>query len=295
MASIKEAWVNLKKKWPFIWAVFFCYLIAQNFLSILGSVKDAFFEILHTETYDFSLLANIKYYIIEIASIIVSNLILFVAVVFLIYFFRKIRFYYAILFGLICKWLFPFVLILFVLILRPIDFVLLFEVPIQVYLLFVLDLSLTLVAIRQGIIIGRRIDYLDAKDEDGMSLYGLPKLLWYILTFAVNPIIILLSQASFVWFFAFLDKLLSRDYWARFLTWEGFWEFGSLLMEPLMLSFAIPFFWALLFILYNYGVDAIKNKAQPYRILIITAIFILLPLLVVVIPIIRNKTWFFLL
>jgi len=51
--------------------------------------------------------------------------------------------------------------------------------------------------------------------------------------------------------------------------------------------------WGLGGFLFLLGIEAIKNKEGRFRIIRIVAVFIVLPALIVFIPLIRNRYWFF--
>lgn len=135
--------------------------------------------------------------------------------------------------------------------------------------------------------------YLDVRDRDLHYLYGIPKKIWVLIIISFNPVIQFLFKFSIVYLYGFTDMVASRESWRNPLS--AFVEgvlgggFMALIFQLLLLLAA----WALAAGVFSYGLKTIRNKQAGYRYLRIVSIFVLLPLLLLVIPLVRNRTWFF--
>ena len=55
----------------------------------------------------------------------------------------------------------------------------------------------------------------------------------------------------------------------------------------------IVFAWGIAVILFSFGLNAIRNKQVKHRWLRICAVFVFLPAVIIIVPVLRNRTWFF--
>ncbi len=89
----------------------------------------------------------------------------------------------------------------------------------------------------------------------------------------------------------------------KFLAVKQFWfdsliamftgEEGKGLLRTLYRIFGLIVIWIIIAVAFYSAVEAIKNKNSKYRKLKIIGILIILPMLILIIPFIRNRAWFF--
>ncbi len=53
------------------------------------------------------------------------------------------------------------------------------------------------------------------------------------------------------------------------------------------------FAWGIAVTLFSFGLNAIRNQQVKHRWLRICAVFVFLPVVIIVVPVITNRTWFF--
>jgi len=155
-------------------------------------------------------------------------------------------------------------------------------------LIYILIIQLTAVLIGSyiGTKIAARFDYSDERDKTNFFFYGLSKKFWFLMTIAYNPILGFLSKLSVFAFYTASKSITDVTNWAEFFN-KGY--FVGILIVVL-----IPFvLLAISLKLFAIGIEAVKNKRAKFRRFKIVTFLITMPLLAVLIPIIRNRTWFF--
>ncbi len=134
---------------------------------------------------------------------------------------------------------------------------------------------------RIGQIFGKEIKRFDAKDERQDTVFGIKKLTLFFLSFPLVAYLNIGFTVIYRLIYASLLEIFSRDFWDRFLSWETLW--GSNRME-LVFPFFLPFFGVmiilLLFKIFEYGIQVVKDKEQKYRIYKLIGIFIILPIVI---------------
>ena len=161
-------------------------------------------------------------------------------------------------------------------------------------------MSLILLAIGFGGYAGYKIrkeyNYVDKDDVEKYYFYGISKKVWVCILLSISPVLNFLTEFTNVYIYKITDKIAnSRHFWFSLFgiesvpTNDSSFEFSDLIIGVLILFFL----WAIWISGLIYGVKTIKERQKPHRKLIISLIFIVLPLLVIVIPIIRNRTWFY--
>ena len=137
-----------------------------------------------------------------------------------------------------------------------------------------------------GTKIAAKHDYLDEKDKTGLFFCGLSKKFWFLITFAYNPIYEYLKKLLVFSFYS-ASKLLTE-----FTDLSEFFNKGGFI--SLLIMVLLPFvLFAISLKLFSIGIKAVKNKKAKLRKLKIIGYLIVIPLLLILIPIMRNRTWFF--
>ncbi|MCD6093602.1 MAG: hypothetical protein J7J51_02260 [Candidatus Omnitrophica bacterium] len=155
-------------------------------------------------------------------------------------------------------------------------------------LLYMLALQITAVLVGSfiGVKIAAKFDYLDERDRTNFFLYGLSKKFWFLMTIAYSPILGFLSKLSVLAFYTATKSITDVHNWSEFFS-KG--HFAGVLIA-ILLPFVLL---AVSLKLFAIGIEAVKNKQSKFRKFKIITFLIVMPLLIVLIPIIRNRTWFF--
>lgn len=137
-----------------------------------------------------------------------------------------------------------------------------------------------------GAKIAARFDYSDERDKTNFFFYGLSKKFWFLMTIAYNPILGFLNKLSVFAFYTASKSISDITNWSEFFS-KGY-------VMGVLIVVLIPFvLLAVSLKLFAIGIDAVKNKQAKFRRFKIVTFLIVMPLLTVLIPIIRNRTWFF--
>jgi hypothetical protein len=154
---------------------------------------------------------------------------------------------------------------------------------------------LTLVFSYIGAIYGQQAKYLDPRDEDLWYLGGVPKKIWFLLLIASQPIAKFLSELTIVQIYTVTNKITSMAFWKDTFSFSNVFSDDSARGVTGLLGHAIVivFAWGLAVALFSFGLHAIRAKEIKYRWLRICAVFVFLPVVIIIVPILRNRTWFF--
>jgi hypothetical protein len=150
-----------------------------------------------------------------------------------------------------------------------------------------------------GACYGRDAEFMDAKDEDNGYIGGVSKRVWAVIVLLLNPITNLVCKLTIVLVFSFLEDITSAEFWRHW--WDTLCETApederrgaSVLMRPLAPLFFLAVTWAIPLALIGYGCHSLCDKDEPWRKVKLFVIFVALPVAVVAIPLIRNRTWVF--
>lgn len=153
---------------------------------------------------------------------------------------------------------------------------------------YMLAIQITTVLIGSfvGAKIAARFDYSDERDKSNFFFYGLSKKFWLLMTIAYNPILEFLNKLSVFAFYTASKSISDVTNWSEFFS-KGY-------VMGVLIVVLIPFvLLAASLKLFAIGIDAVKDKKAKFRRFKIVVFLIVMPLLTVLIPIIRNRTWFF--
>lgn len=166
-----------------------------------------------------------------------------------------------------------------------------YELAIQV----TLQLGLTIGAAILGAKYGKETPELDPRDGERGYINGVSKKVWALLILSFVSVVNFVTELSIVLIYKFSRDVTSSAYWKA--TWSNmFWGDEDADGGILKLIFNFMFIWiawVITFAIFFWGVEAIKNRETEYRILKIVGVFVLIPVAIVGIPLLRNRTWFF--
>ena len=234
----------------------------------------------------------------DIVSLFCDALIVSIGVGLLYYFIKGLPTYVGLLFGLLSRYAIGLGLLFYALVKDPASF---FResakhLDLRLYIILSLGFVLTLCFSYVGSIYGRRADYFDPMDRDLCYLYGVPKKIWFLLLIvAFNPVLRFLSKLTIVQIYEFTDKITSMRFWrdtvslSNLLSEDSARGVTGLLGHVMFIGCA----WVVAVFLFSLGLNAIRNKQVNHRWLRICAVFVFLPVVVIIVPVIRNRTWFF--
>jgi hypothetical protein len=163
------------------------------------------------------------------------------------------------------------------------------------YILLFINLLILTISSIWGTSEGLNSLYYCEKDEKSYYLFGVSKKIWLLLLIAYNPVVIFLTKFTIRSLVRFTDIISSKDFWENIFSFSN-WLSGSSnsgLLGLLLQIFSILIIWGLSIALFSYGLKAIEKRNSNYRILRIIIVFVVIPLMIVLIPIIRNRDWFF--
>lgn len=115
---------------------------------------------------------------------------------------------------------------------------------------------------------------------DSFNIGGVKKRIWVLLIVAFNPIVLFLIKMSIILTYSLLASLSTSTL------------FDSLDSIVIKLG-GMCIFWFFALFLFSYGFQSIQNKNAAYRHLRIVIVFVVIPLIIVLVPLIRNQGWFF--
>jgi hypothetical protein len=234
----------------------------------------------------------------DIVSLFCDALIVSIGVGLLYYFIKGLPTYVGLLFGLLSRYAIGLASLCYVLVKDPTSF---FgesakHLDLRLYIILSLQFLLTLCFSYVGSIYGKRADYFDPMDRDLCYLYGAPKKIWFLLLMvAFNPVLRFLSKLTIVQIYEFTDKITSTRFWKDTVSLSNLLSEDSARGVTAVLGhvMGIVCAWVIAVYLFSLGLNAIRNKQVKHRWLRICAVFIFLPVIIIIVPVIRNRTWFF--
>lgn len=233
----------------------------------------------------------------DIISLLCDSIIVGIAVSLVGYYIKELKIYLALLFGVLTRYI---ILLGFLLYSSEKLSTSLFadftkHLDLRLTILISLQLLFTLYFSYLGVNYGRRTDYFDPKDKDLYYFCGIPKKIWLLLFISFTPVAKFLSKLTIIQIYEVTKKIASMTFWKDTFSLGNIFSedsakgFGGLLGHVIV----IVFVWPIAIVLFYFGLNAIRNKDTKLRWLKLCFIFVLLPSMIVIIPIIRNRTWFF--
>lgn len=281
-----------------IFVFLFSVFISFNFLTFISSQLPKFQEALQFRSASGIpiYLTTFQLWSFNIVSLLCDSIIIAISVGIVGYYIKEMKVYLALLFGLLLRYL----MLIGTLLYYAARFSsLLNEIPKRLdsglYILISLQVLSTLYFSYLGLNYGKRTNYFNTKDKDLFYFLGIRKKIWLLLFISYTPVVRFLSKLTIVQIYHFTNKITSMKFWKDTFSLSNILSEDSAsgfteLVGHIMVIFIV---WALAIALFSFGVNAIRNKDARYRWIRISSIFILIPCIISIIPIIRNRTWFF--
>jgi len=233
----------------------------------------------------------------DIVSLFCDALIVSIGVGLLYYFIKGLPTYVGILFGLLSRYAILLGLTFVWWLKSPTPFFgeLAKNFDLRLYIFFSLQFILTLCFSYIGSIYGERAGYFNAMDRDFCYLCGVPKKIWILLLIAIRPVVEYLSKLTIVQIYTVTKKITSMAFWKDTFSLSNLLDDDTVrgLTGLVGCVILIVLAWGLGAALFSFGLNAIRNKEVKYRWLRIVAAFVFLPAVIIIVPILRNRTWFF--
>ena len=143
-----------------------------------------------------------------------------------------------------------------------------------------------------GWAVASSVRILAESDATAKHFYGISKKLWLLLLFAWNPVASFVHELTAVRVYQLSEKVTEEGFFWSFVPFvsaEG--EDGLTFVAEFVFSLFLP--WVLFIGLFAWGLHVIRDRQAKMRVLIILVIYVLIPVAILGIPLIRNKTWFF--
>lgn len=288
--------LKMKNKKEFFFVIIFCLFLSINFLAEWTYVLKDFQEALLKP------LTTFQMWFFNLFGILFDSLIVALIVGVFSYYFRTFKTIYYILFGILIAYfdsIFLLALSSLVLLIRGQSFLPPTSLFISldsttVFFLLLIQLVVIVMSSFYGYKKAIEGEYL-YDDKESYYLFGVSKKLWVLLLILWNPLFDFLIRFTVSSLYYFLTTIISKDFWSKIFSFSNLFSEGtdSGLIRVLYYLFSIIIMWGLGVFLFLFGIEAIKNKEDSFRIIRIVAVFVVLPALIVFIPLIRNRYWFF--
>jgi hypothetical protein len=276
-----------------LYVTLFCLFLGINFLPLWKSLINEFQEAITPSS-----LTIFQIWFYDIFGLLFNAFVVACIVGVFAYYYRGFKSIYYIIFGIFLSYFDSIILSLPYLIRGKslISDAYFFYSPdlLRICILLLIQLFFIIVASYSGYKKAKEFDYFN-EDEKSFYLYGIPKKIWVLLVFAFNPVVQTLIKYTIVRLYDFTTAISSTEFWKHVFSFSNIFsgDYNSGLIGMLYLFFSIVFMWGVSGGLFYFGLETIKNKDSKFRLLKIIVIFILVPLLIIGIPLLRNRTWFF--
>lgn len=280
-----------------LYTILFCLWIGINYFGVWGNLSQEMADSFAYNADPPIYLSTFQLWVFNVFSIIFDSIFIAVAVGVLAYHHRNYKPWRYILFGLFLRYMLAIFVLSYTLYHNVPIFDELFKiVDYQTYILGAIHFVFAVLASYVGMSYGIEAEYLDEKDEQLGYLAGCSKKLWALLMLVYNPVYQLTTKFSIVLVYNLTTKVTSSDYWD--------YSFSNIIFSSeddddtgitgILITLGTLFMiWLIAFGLFYYGIETIRDKKVAYRRAKIIGIFVVIPILVVGIPIIRNRRFFF--
>lgn len=271
-----------------------CLWFTCFYLTTWGSQSQEFIDSASLEY-----VTTFRLWLLNILSVLFDSLVIFVAVFAFAYHHRGRHLIYYIIVGLLCRYLLNIAVLLYFVSASQIIATLREHGDFQQYLLGGLVLLGTIVASCLATSYARNTPYCDERDEQLGYILGVGKKWWALLLFAFRPVIVFTTRLSVVLVYQIAADISSAKYWKDSLSCSCSDVFADPndyhggLTGVLVKVGALVGVWGATLGLFGWGVNSIADKTTSNRAFKISLVFVLVPVLILVIPIIRNRTWCF--
>ena len=281
-----------------LYTILFCLWIGVNYLGVWGNLSQDMADRLAFDLDEPIFLSTFQLWVFNVFNVVFDSLFIAVAVGIFAYHYRKYKSFHYILLGLCMRYfLFAFFLTLS---LYHNSFSSILDQTWEVvakhefYILAAIQFSCAILASYVGMSYGRDAEYLHETDERLGYLAGSSKKLWALLMLVYNSVVQLATKFSLVNVYNLSKKVSSSDYWDYSLSNLLSGEDDETGITGIIISLAVlAITWIVTFGLFYWGICTIRDKDASYRRWKIVGIFVLIPVSVIAIPLIRNRTFFF--
>jgi len=275
-------------KLSYLWSFIFCLIVAFYFVNSLIIVNNDYYDAyLSFNQQTMPILGQIT---LGATAIILDAFLLFLVISLFCYYFRQLKPFYYYLIGYSIKYWMVMPLIFLILYghykqqlnLSSMS-LLLCSIAI---LVFMFDFILHTIAIFYGYTLWQETFkqgfYLNENDKLKGTFMGIPKLLWLFILFGFNQVYLFCSKLLFLVLSAPFWLYFKISYWQPLFTWDFYKHLGKIFSPFIVTSIFLALlgaFFSCVGLIYWYGISAIINKEDEYRILKIILIFIFIPIL----------------
>ncbi|MGA2774933.1 MAG: hypothetical protein ABSE81_02590 [Candidatus Omnitrophota bacterium] len=284
---------KIKNNKQLIFAILFCSFL---FLYYASAAPIRINDFLNACAKEGLIVSGLQEWILSILGVIYSFFTVSVIVGIFAYWFRKFNLFFYLAFGFLGRFALP--VILFLPFLKGgFSFSELTDYwiaasPLNKFSL-ISHIAATFIGAYCGYSYAKRSDFGDIRDEVNFTLWGISKRLWVLIAIATYSVFKFLLDFSIIQIYDATKFLTTRQFWLDSLIAMFTGDEGKGLLKIITRVFGLVMIWAIIIVAFYYAIEAIKNKNAKYRKLKIIGILIILPILILVIPIIRNRTWFF--
>jgi len=285
----------------FFFVILFCLFLGVNYLSLWSTLFGEFQEAITRNSLlkgNSISLTIFQSWFYDIFGLIFYALIIAIIVGVFAYYYRHFKLIYYILFGIVISYFYPIILTLVFVIrnksLASFADSLYSSHSLRIYILLIIQLIFIIIASYSGYKRAKEIDYI-REDEESFYLYGISKKIWILLVILFNPVVNILIKYTIIRLYDFTTAISSTEFWKHVFSFSNIFsgDDNSGIMGMLYLLLSIVFMWGLSGVIFIFGLETIRNKESKLRILKTTIIFVIIPLLIIIIPLLRNRTWFF--
>ena len=291
ISSLMNKYSNKKH---IIYVVIFCFYVSIYYLNTWSNLFYEFEESLAYYSEYPKYLNSFQHWTFNILGILIDAFVIALSVGIFSYFFRAYKIYVYILLGLLIRYS---ILVSFLIYSFPFDISNTYSeyFIFKALILLLLQFASVIYASYLGFKIGAQTEYYEAQDKSNFSIFGISKKIWSLIIILTFPLVNFLFKFSIVNIYSFTKKLSSSEYWSDILLLKSLFngDLATGIYNLLIHILVILFVWIISLSLILYGIKTIKEKKSKYRRVKIFLIFIFIPLAILTIPILRNKTWFF--
>lgn len=291
--------MNIMKKKRMVYTLLFCVWIGINYLNLFGhyaqEMADSFMLYREPPLY----FSTFQMWFFNLLNIVVDSIFIAIATGIFAYHYRELKTWHYVVLALFVRYHLLVIILPFALWNNSLSELIAITsettATYELAAVALIQLALAIFAAFVGMSYGRNADYLDDKDEELGYIGGVSKKTWAVLTLVFNPVARFSTKLSLVILYQFSNDVSSGEYWKAtlsnlFATDENAPGGVITLLGRFLVVWLI---WCATIFIFYFGIQTIRNKEANYRLLKILSIFVALPTAMLVIPIIRNQTWFF--
>ena len=275
------------KKKSLIYLVLLCLFLGINYLNIWQYA----FSDLVSYGKELSVFQLWSFYIF---GCVLNTVILYFIVYLFAYYSRQFKILLSVVFSILVVYIVPLTLIAIKLISSYDSFVSgISDLGSDFYILLSLQTIGILLASYFGNLKAKN-EYYDEDKNENMQILGIKKWVLALLVISFNPVVNFVIKLTMVRLYDFTLIISSGKFWNHVFSFENIFSEDSSGIYGLLTSlFSIVVVWIIGGYLFYGGLYAIKNKTFKYRIVTIIGIYVVIPALFIIVPILRNRTWFF--